>query len=258
MSASPNTPGTTLAASSAAEPFSFGQLERMAATVSKSGLFAVKTLEGALTLMLIAQAENVHPVQAMMDYDIIESKPVLKSSAMLTRFLRAGGQVEWLKCEDDCVIGKFTSPKGNSIVVTWDKARVEKAGLSTRANHMKFPMQMKRARCISEGIRAVYPVTMLYTPEEFVDNPQDAIDITPVTDRVERAMAGAATIATALTLEEVEEHVNSMGDAATVEALQEKYMAAFNHAKNAKDNVAKQRFDDVYRLRKDYMEQGKS
>lgn len=241
-------PRTTLAVPVAAEgPISFQHLERMAASVAKSGLFAVKTPEAALTLMLVAQAENVHPVQAIMDYDVIEGKPVLKSSAMLARFLRAGGQVEWIECKNEVVTGKFTSPKGVSLVVTWDQARVEKAGLATKANHAKFPMQMKRARCISEGIRALWPVTQLYTPEEMQDNPAP-IDVTP--ERIETAVQHVADASTALTEDERDLHFNALDAAKTTQALQEAFSAAWIHAKEAKDSGAQGAFRQVYDARK--------
>lgn len=241
-------PRTALAAPVAAEgPISFQHLERMAASVAKSGLFAVKTPEAALTLMLVAQAENVHPVQAIMDYDVIEGKPALKSSAMLARFLRAGGKVDWIECKNESVTGKFTSPKGSELTVTWDQARVEKAGLATRPNHVKFPMQMKRARCISEGIRALWPVTQLYTPEEMLDNPAP-IDVTP--ERTEAAVQHVVDAGTALTEAERDQHFNAIDAAKTMEALQAAFSAAWKHAKEARDEGAQTTFRQVYDARK--------
>lgn len=253
---STSTPRTAVSTQVAADgnrslAVTFEQLERMAATVAKSGLFAVKTPEAALSLMLIAQAEGIHPAQAMMDYDVIEGKPSLKSSAMLTRFLRAGGQVEWLECSDAKVTGRFTSPKGKQLSVTWDDARVKTAGLASRPNHQKFPMQMKRARCISEGIRALWPVTQLYTPEEFADTP-DSIDVTPqrMADAVKAAVASAQASATALTAEEGEEHFNAMKGAKNQAELASTFAAAWKHAGDAKDAAAREAFKAMYDARK--------
>ena len=39
-------------------------IERMAVAVAKSGLFGMKTPEQAIALMLIAQAEGMHPAIA--------------------------------------------------------------------------------------------------------------------------------------------------------------------------------------------------
>src|SRR5271166_3494017 len=96
-------------------PITFQQLERMANAIAKSGLFAVKTPEAALTLLLIAQAEGIPPTQAMMDYQVIQGTPSLKSAAMLARFQRSGGRVEWTQSTDECVEGKFTHPVGGTL-----------------------------------------------------------------------------------------------------------------------------------------------
>ena len=39
----------------------FGDIERMARAVATSNLFGVKTMEQAAALMLVAQAEGMHP-----------------------------------------------------------------------------------------------------------------------------------------------------------------------------------------------------
>lgn len=157
---------------------SYSQLERMAHAVAKSGLFAVKTQEAALTLLLIAQSENISPVQCFMDYEIIQGKPSLKSAAMLARFQRSGGRVKWLVSTDESVEGHFTHPVGGELTVKWDTARVKTAGLSEKDMHRKFPLQMKRARCISEACRALAPNAIplgMYTVEEQRDIPEEAV-----------------------------------------------------------------------------------
>jgi hypothetical protein len=68
------------------------QVERMALAVAKSGLFGVKTSDQAMALMLIAQAEGMHPAIAARDYHVINGRPTLKADAMLARFQQAGGK----------------------------------------------------------------------------------------------------------------------------------------------------------------------
>ena len=250
----PNAPPRTAVATRVAadgNSVTFEQMERMASAVSKSGMFAVKTPDEALTLMLVAQAEGIHPAQAMMDYDLIEHKPCLKSSAMLARFVRAGGKVQWLEQSDEKVSGKFTAPNGETIVVTWDNDRIKTAGLAGRANHQKFPLQMKRARCISEAIRAIYPMTTLYTPEEVRDGAVE-IDITPVpqAEAVRSAVQSAAESATALTDAERQEHFDAIDNAADQTALASAFAAAWKHAKEAHDTGAQTAFKMVYDARK--------
>lgn len=72
-------------------------MSRMADAFAKSNLFGVKTKDAALSLLMIAQAEGIHPALAVMEYDIIEGKPARKAERLLARFQMSGGKVEWLK-----------------------------------------------------------------------------------------------------------------------------------------------------------------
>ena len=73
----------------------YQDMERMAAVIAQSGLFGVKNQTQALALMLLAQAEGMHPATAARDYHVIQGKPSLKADTMLARFQAAGGKVDW-------------------------------------------------------------------------------------------------------------------------------------------------------------------
>jgi len=226
---------------------SFSQIERMAQAVAKSGMFAVKTPEGALTLMLIAQAEGCSPAQAMMDYDLIQGKPALKSAAMLARFQRAGGKVRWITSTDDVAEAEFTHPAGGSLTVKWDAARIAKAGLADRDMHKKFPAQMKRARCISEGIRAVAPQCIpvgLYAVEEV----QDMVADEP--GRVVSVQEAVTLSASALSQEVRTELEGTIKQAADLPSLTTAFSVAWERAKQATDKPAADAFKAVYDARK--------
>jgi len=152
-------------------------LERMAQAVAKSGLFGVKTADQALALMLVAQAEQMHPMAAVQEFDIIQGKPARKSWSMQARFQRAGGSIDWHKRTDTKASATFSHPQGGSVRVDWDMARAQKAGLSGKDNWHKYPRAMLSARVISEGVRAVFPGATggFYTPEE----ERDMVDVTP-------------------------------------------------------------------------------
>lgn len=146
-------------------------MERMALAIAKSGLFGMKDTEQALALMLVAQAEGLHPATAARDYHIIQGRPALKSDAMLARYLNSGGKVEWHDHTDEKVAATFTHPAGGSLRIDWDMARAKKAGLGGKDNWTKYPRQMLRARVISEGVRATNPAVAVgvYTVEETQD-----------------------------------------------------------------------------------------
>lgn len=170
-------------------------IEKMGTAIAKSGLFGMKTPEQAIALMLIAQAEGMHPAIAARDYHVIQNRPALKADAMLARFQAAGGKVEWKVYTDAEVTGIFSHPSGGSVTLTWTLEQAKKikswsgekgreVSLTEKDNWRNYPRAMLRARVISEGIRTVYPgcVVGVYSVEEvsdFDDKPRREKDITP-------------------------------------------------------------------------------
>lgn len=146
-------------------------IERMASAVSKSGLFGIKTVEQAAALMLIAQAEGMHPAIAARDFHVIQGRPALKADAMLARFQQAGGKVNWTSYTDTKVAATFSHPAGGSVEIEWTLDQAKRAGLTGKDVWRQYPRAMLRARVISEGIRTVYPgvAVGIYTPEELSD-----------------------------------------------------------------------------------------
>lgn len=157
------------------------EVQTMAIAVAKSGLFGMKTPDQALALMLVAQSEGLHPARAALEYHIIQGRPSLKADAMLSRFQNAGGKVAWKSYTDEDVTGEFSHPSGGVVQIQWTIKMAEKAGLTKNQTWRQYPRAMLRARCISEGIRTVYPGVSvgIYTPEEVQDFEPTEKDITP-------------------------------------------------------------------------------
>ena len=148
-------------------------IEKMAVAIAKSKMFGMKTADEAFALMLIAQAEGMHPAIAARDYHVIQGRPTLKADAMLARFQNAGGKVQWDVYTDAEVTGTFSHPSGGSLKLTWTFAQAKSIGLTGKDNWKNYPRAMLRARVISEGIRTVYPgcVVGTYTAEELEEIP---------------------------------------------------------------------------------------
>jgi hypothetical protein len=127
--------------------------------------------EAALTLMLLCQAEGLHPIQALRQYHIIKGRPAMRADAMQAAFQNAGGKLQWIERSDARCSVEVTHPAGGTCIVTWTIEQAAKAGLTNNPTWQKFPRAMLSARCISEAIRAVYPAVVcgLYTPEEVQD-----------------------------------------------------------------------------------------
>jgi len=146
-------------------------IERMARAVASSKLFGVQNVEGAMALMLIAQAEGRHPASAANDYNIIQGRPAKKADAMLRDFLSAGGKVQWLSLTDTKAEATFAHPAGGTVTIAWDMERAKRAALGGKDMWAKYPRQMLRSRVVSEGIRTVFPgaTSGMYVPEEVQD-----------------------------------------------------------------------------------------
>lgn len=147
------------------------ELQVMAKAMADTGMFGFKKPNEAFALMLIAQAEGRHPATIAQDYDVIQGRPALKSVAALARFQQAGGKVEWIESNATAAEATFSHPLGGSLTVRWTMERATAAGLTGKDNWRKFPDQMLRARCASEGPRAVFPACLngMYIAEEVMD-----------------------------------------------------------------------------------------
>ena len=168
-------------------------IEKMAVAIAKSKMFGMKTADEAFALMLIAQAEGMHPAIAARDFHVIQGRPTLKADAMLARFQNAGGKVQWDVYTDAEVTGTFSHPSGGSLKLTWTFAQAKAIGLTGKDNWKNYPRAMLRARCISEGIRTVYPgcVVGTYTAEEIeeIPKPKDMGMVEEVVAAVEEVKA---------------------------------------------------------------------
>ena len=150
---------------------SYADMEKMATVIAQWGLFGVKNPTQALALMLLSQAEGLHPATAARDYHVIQGRPTLKADTMLARFQAAGGSVEWHDYTDKIVRATFSHPRGGKVTVAWTLETAKEAELAGKDMWKKFPRAMLRARVISEGIRTVFPGVLagMYTPEEAKD-----------------------------------------------------------------------------------------
>lgn len=163
----------------------YNEMRQMADAMAKSKLFGMKSPDEVVALMLVAQANGQHPAAAARDYDIISGRPSKKAEAMLRDFIAAGGSVQWHRLDNECAEATFSHPHGGTVRIDWDMRRAREAGLGGKDMYRKFPRQMLRSRCISEGVRTVYPVATggMYAPEEAEAMP-----------RVERDMGAAEVV----------------------------------------------------------------
>lgn len=227
----------------------YAEMERMANTVAKSGLFGVQKPEQALALMALCQAEGIHPMTAVRDYHIIQGRPSLKSETMLSRFLASGGKVEWHSLTDAKAEATFSHPQGGSIKLDWTIERAKQAGLANKEIWKGYPRAMLRNRLISEGVRTVNPsiVQGVYTPEELQNMTPELAAVT-----VEQAVHAFGT--PTMPSDEVESHLAAMKAAQAMPSLKIAFQLAHKAALLAKDERRIGTFSLAYEARKGELE----
>ena len=156
------------------------QVQVMAKSVVQSGLFGLKNQDQAFTLMLIAQAEGIHPIQAIQKYSIINGMPSLKSTEIQSRFQKSGGILKWIETSNTKAVCEMSHPSYDGKYLSeFTIADATLMGLVNKDNWKKMPKQMLMARCISAGVRAVYPdcLNNMYSEAEVQD-----IEVTEVSE----------------------------------------------------------------------------
>lgn len=141
----------------------------VASALAQSGLWQGANPHTILMLCYLAEAEGHHPAVVYRDYHIMQGKPSKKAEAILRDFSAAGGKVEWHALDDKIADATFHHPSG-TVRIEWTMERANKAGLKT-AMWQKYPRQMLRSRCISEGVRSVCPAATsgLYEENDVAD-----------------------------------------------------------------------------------------
>ena len=206
----------------------FQDLQGMAGAIAKSGLFGMKQPDQALALMLVAQAEGMHPATITQDYDIIQGKACRKTHSVMARFQQMGGKVEWHELTDAIADATFSHTSGGKLRMSWTIEQAKKAGLTNKDNWRNYPRAMLRARLIAEAIRTVYPAAIggMMLSEEAQDI--DLTDSTIADIRQTRSPASAAAANAPADLSAFEDHhLEAMRDAAMsgVDALQSAFVA---------------------------------
>ena len=192
----------------------FNEVQGMAAAIAKSGLFGMKTPDQALALMLVAQAEGQHPATITQDYDIIQGRAARKTHSVLSRFQQMGGSVEWHELTDKVADATFSHKAGGSLRMTWTIEQAKAAGLTGKDNWRNYPRAMLRARCIAEGIRAVYPAALggMLVSEEAQD--LNGFDAPPSAQSAKNPLQAAAQNAPDGFADYEAQHLDAMREAA--------------------------------------------
>ena len=114
-------------------PRSIADFKAVAKEIADSGL-AKFTPPQAFILMMICEAEGMHPIKALQCFDIIEGRPAMKTAAMLGFWQARGGSIDWVESGNQGAAAVFThrtfAPKGKRVAFT--KADAHQAGLLSK------------------------------------------------------------------------------------------------------------------------------
>ena len=148
---------------------------KMAVHVSASRLFGATTPEQAFTLMMISQAEGIHPIQAMRRFHIMtiggKTMPSMRSDAVQGEMIAHGWSIKPVRRDAKEARALFAhptrQPEGFEMGVTIEQYR-HLAGKDVWKNH---PDDMLWARLVTKACRTLDPglIVGIYSPEELSD-----------------------------------------------------------------------------------------
>lgn len=216
--------------------FTFQQIERMASAMARSGLFGAKNDDEALVVLMIAQAEGIHPMTAATTYHIMDiqgrKQVTMKSNIMVARFQAAGGKLTWNQLDSTAADATFEHPLcPKPVRIRWDEKRATDAGLWGKDMWKKYRQAMLRSRVESEGVRSALPMVIMgkYTPEEVVDmDAEPAVSVTQAINMADRP---------GLLQSLVDEWLQQIQESATIDDLRAVYKGAMAEARKAKDEM---------------------
>lgn len=165
-----------------------GELNSVALTVAKSGLFGAKTPEQAFVAIATGMELGLKPMQALRNIVVVQGRPTFSADggfAVVRNHPEYGG-IRWEKQDDKearCVITRVS--KGGQLKEEFPGSFTIKeaatAGLANKDNWKNYPARMLRARALSYACRDAFPDVLngLYTPDEIApDTPAAERDIT--------------------------------------------------------------------------------
>lgn len=202
-------PPATGATMATAAEMSLADVMTLAGHIAAAGMLGFDRAESVFAVMMLCQAEKLHPMEAVKRYHIIKGRPSMRADYMLAEFQRRGGRIKWL--QSDCEACEATAthpqlcPDGLTIRMTLQRFVDSKVAMtydrqsgkwSLKDNWANFPDALLRARVSTALIRAVDPGVVCGMPSQ--EELQDVVDLETIrTDPMIPSEPIAAKIAAA-------------------------------------------------------------
>lgn len=138
--------------------------------LAKSGLLGINSAEQGFLVACTCHQTGISFIEFKQTYHIINNQLSKRSDKMQADFQKAGGVVEIIQKNPEGSIVKLTHGKTSyTSRCIWEEIKGEP--FAVKSQNYATPrkrMQMMWARCISDGVRTVFPEVAagVYTPEE--------------------------------------------------------------------------------------------
>jgi hypothetical protein len=151
---------------------SYAQMKDLSCEIADSKLFkGVTTPQAALVLMMLCEADGVHPINALRRYHIAEGAPTMRADYMQAAFQADGGKIRVIERTREVARAMFSHPVHCLVEKEFIAEINEFSHLQTKANWKNNPAAMLWARLVTGTIRTIHPgiVAGLYSTEEHED-----------------------------------------------------------------------------------------
>ncbi len=142
-------------------PTSYAEAFSMAKAFAQSGMFAVKSPEQAVVVLMTGMEMGLSPAMAMRGIDVIQGRPVPGAATLMAACLSRRDVCHYftLISSDDSQATYRTHRVGVDapVEMSYTIKMTENAGLLNKDNWRKNRPQMLRARSSAEVARTVYP-----------------------------------------------------------------------------------------------------
>ncbi len=161
------------------EPSTIDEAQTLAKAAAASGLYAVKTPEAALMILLTGRDLGLSASQAFRAIYVVSNKPVISADALVASVRRSGLCESWRVVEstaERCTIETRRRGEEYAESDTFTMEDAKRALLDRKDVWRQYPREMLRHRCAAALARRVYPdlVLGMYDPSEFGEAPMPA------------------------------------------------------------------------------------
>jgi len=174
-------------------PRDFREVEYMASTMLKSGMFGVKTEAQAVVVLMTGLELGFSVAQSFRGIHVVQNRPTLSADMMIALCKSRPDVCKYFQLrESGPTSATYTTQRigePDPVTLTWTLEQAKQAGLAGKDTWKSHPDAMLRARAASALARAVYSdlILGLYTKDEIESLPDDDLLALPAPTNMREA-----------------------------------------------------------------------